>query len=782
MRANPRPWPESFDAGTSHSSPIAVGVTPAHHSNGAAGGMSLLERLAFIALPLLTFAALLWLLAADALPFEAALPWVPSLGVTLAWRIDGLSALMLLLVTGIGAAVFIYAGGYLAGDPRQRMFVLLTAFMAAMIACVAADDLILLFVAWETTSVLSFLLIGFNHDSEASRKAARKALLVTGLGSMALLAGIIVIGQLAGTYSLSRLIGLGPSLPESNPLRVALALIAIGCFAKSAQYPFHFWLPAAMAAPTPISAYLHSATMVKLGVYLLARLDPGFGTLPGWQVGLTLVGTTTSTWAMVLAMKERDLKRILAWSTVAALGTMVTLVGLHTETAPVALGAFILAHALYKAPLFFVVGNIDHGTGTRVIDRLGGLRTMMPFTAAAALMAGISMAGLPLSFGYIAKAVAKEAQSEVAWLAIIHYMGLLVSAASVAVAATAAVRVFWRHPGDIETCEAHEGPPVLIGPPLALAAAGIVFGVTPGMVNGLLALAARAMTPATGLPDVDLELHLGAALGTGLFTVLAGATIFWFWDRIHSVLEGRAERFGASAHYERSLVALQWVAPQLTRLMQHGRLHLYLAALVAATTLSLLVALAAGHDGLPVPAAAWPGLGIAGGAALIAASALLACVQKNRLVLLLASGLVGYGSAILFLFAGAPDLAFTQFAVETVFVVVVAALLLRLQRLGRPTSLDEPWLRPGAAVLSAGFGLALAALVLAVGAAPSDPALATFFGERSVPDAHGRNVVNVILVDFRAIDTLGEIMVVALSLMAALPLLRSLRREPGEGP
>jgi multicomponent Na+:H+ antiporter subunit A len=757
-------------------------VSPAHAAHGGASRMGRIERLGFIAVPLLAFVMLLRLLATGALPAAGRVDWVSELGASLAWRVDGLSTLMLLLVTGIGTAVFVYAGGYLAGHRHQRrLFVLLTGFMLAMIACVVADDLVLLFVAWELTSALSFLLVGFDHESEASRKAARKALLVTGGGGVLMLAGIILLGQTTGTFSISTLVAIGPSLPESTPLRVALALIAIGCFAKSAQYPFHFWLPGAMAAPTPVSAYLHSATMVKLGVYLLARLDPAFGTLPGWQVGLTVVGTTTSTWAMVLAMKERDLKRILAWSTVAALGTMVTLIGLNTDAAPVALGAFLLAHALYKAPLFFVAGNVDHGTGTRVIDRLGGLRTMMPFTAAAAAMAGISMAGLPLSFGYVAKAVVKEAQAEVAWLAVIHYLGLFVSAASVAVAAVAAVRVFWRHPGANETCEAHEGTPALIGPPLVVAAAGIVFGVMPGMLSDLLEAAAHAMTPGPNMLDVDLELNLGPALGTGLFTLLAGATIFWFWDRIHSVLEGRTERFGATARYERSLATLHWVAPRVTRFMQHGRLALYLATLGGVTTLTLLLAtLWAG--GVPAwPAAAWPGLGLGGGAGLVAAGALLACLQRDRLVLLLASGLVGYGSAIAFLFAGAPDLAFTQFAVETVFVVVVAALLLRLRRLGRPDSLPEPLLRPGAALLSAGFGVALTVLVLAVAAAPADPALAAFFGERSVPDAHGRNVVNVILVDFRALDTLGEIMVVALSLLAALPLLRALR-PPAERP
>ncbi|MCK6581426.1 MAG: hypothetical protein L6Q98_25325, partial [Anaerolineae bacterium] len=273
--------------------------------------------------------------------------------------------------------------GYLAGHPGQRrLYVLLSLFMLAMIGCVTADDLYTLFLFWEATSVLSFLLVGFEHDRPASRKSAQQALLVTGTGGLALLAGLILIAQAMGTTTISTVVEQLPTTLPTPTLVAGVLLVLVGAFTKSAQFPFHFWLPNAMSAPTPVSAYLHSATMVKLGVFLLARLDAGLDTWPLWQWLLQAAGSITAAWGMVLALRERDLKRILAWSTVATLGTLVALVGIPGEDAAVAVGSLLLAHALYKAPLFFVAGNIDHGTGTRVIDRLGNLRLAMPWTAA----------------------------------------------------------------------------------------------------------------------------------------------------------------------------------------------------------------------------------------------------------------------------------------------------------------------------------------------------------------------------------------------------------------
>jgi multicomponent Na+:H+ antiporter subunit A len=365
----------------------------------------------WLILPAVLLALMVYALIVVPLPWQASVPWVPALDIELAIYVDGLSAFFLVLITGVGTMVFLYAAAYMQADPRSsRLFLLLSLFMLAMVGCVTADNLITLFVFWELTSIVSFLLVGFNHQQQNSRQSAQQALLVTAGGGLFLLAGFLLLGQLAGTYSIRGLLLQADHLIQQPGIHVALVLIWIGCFTKSAQFPFHFWLPNAMTAPTPVSAYLHSATMVKLGIYLLARLDPAFDSLPLWRYGLVIIGSLTAILAVTHALRERDLKRILAWSTVAALGTLTLLVGLPGPHAALAVAAFLLAHALYKAPLFFVAGNVDHGAGTRIIDDLHGMRRYMPWTAAAALLAGVSMAGIPASFGFIAKDVMTAAK------------------------------------------------------------------------------------------------------------------------------------------------------------------------------------------------------------------------------------------------------------------------------------------------------------------------------------------------------------------------------------
>ena len=747
--------------------------------------MSGTARAAFALVPLTLLAGVVWIAATLTLPVAIRFDWIPALDIALAFRIDGLSLLMLLLITGVGSAVFVYAGGYLAGHRHQRrLFVLLTFFMFAMIGCVTADHLFVLFLFWELTSLLSFLLVGFEHDRLASRRSAQQAMLVTGTGGLALLAGFILLAGEMGTASLSTLIQELPGREQTPALTAALLLVLVGAFTKSAQFPFHFWLPNAMAAPTPVSAYLHSATMVKLGVFLLARLDPGFGDWSIWVWLLAASGSITAAWGMALALRERDLKRILAWSTVATLGTLVTLVGLRGEGATIAVGALLLAHALYKAPLFFVAGNIDHGTGTRDIDRLGNLRHAMPWTATIALLAGMSMAGMPLSFGYVVKDVILEAKSAEDVFAFAKAANTVFGAIAVAVAGVAAVRVFWRHPGQNETPAAHEGGAALIVPPLVLAVGGIVLGLFPFYVQDLIGGASVAMTPGTEAVIVALTPQVGPVLGSLLVTLAIGVAVFLYWDPLHLRVERlamRLEPVAMATLYERTILALPRVAATVTRGLQHGRLPGYLALAVATVTVALAAAILYGRQDLALPPWQAPTLGVVGACCLIVAGAAAAAMLEERLPLLLASGLIGYGSAVLFLFTGAPDVAFTQFTVETVFVVVVASILLQLKRLGRATSVPEPAPRRGAILVATGFASVITLLLLVTSAADIEPALSQYFAARSLPEAHGRNVVNVILVDFRALDTLGEITVVMLSLLAALPLLRALRASEGAG-
>ena len=741
--------------------------------------MGLASRAAFTALPLAALGVVVGMLLWLQLPTGGALDWIPALGISLAWRIDGLAVLMLLMITGVGSAVFVYAGGYFASHPGQRrLFVQLTLFMVAMIGCVTADNLFTLFLFWEATSVLSFLLVGFHHERAVSRKAAQQALLVTGTGGLALLAGLILIGQVMGTSTISVIVERLPATAPTPLLTAGVLLVIVGAFTKSAQFPFHFWLPNAMAAPTPVSAYLHSATMVKLGVYLLARLDAGLDDWLLWQVLLQGAGSITAAWGMVLALRERDLKRILAWSTVATLGTLVALVGMPGEGAAVAVGALLLAHALYKAPLFFVAGNVDHGTGTRIIDRLGNLRHAMPWTAAAAALAGMSMAGIPLSFGFVVKDLIGDAKAADNVLAFAPLANTVFSAIAVAVAGVAAVRVFWHRAPEPALTGVHEAGPALVLPPMVLAGFGVALGLFPAWAQPMVEAAGVAMTAGDGPVLAPLARALLAESLTFATTLALGAIVYLLWDVLHRMVDAVAPRlatFGLARLYERSLDWIPRLAAFSTRALQHGRSPGYMAVAAAAAVLAIGLPLVAAAPTLAWPAWSAPPLGVAGAVLLIAVGAMAAATLKDRLVLLLGAGLVGYGSAVLFLFAGAPDVAFTQVVVETVFVIVVAAVLLALKRQGKAMSVPEPVWRPMALVLSLAFATVLTALLLAAVALPFDDTLSRWFGEHSVPAAQGRNVVNVILVDFRALDTLGEITVVMLSLLAAVPLLRAVR-------
>lgn len=738
---------------------------------------------AWVALPPLTgFVALVWGLLHHPLPWRGGWAWAPSLGVEFALHIDGLSAQFLVLITGIGALVFVYASDYLAHEPaRGRLFLILTVFMLAMAGAVGADHLLVLFVFWELTSLTSFLLVGFHHDDEQARASARQALLVTMGGGLALLAAILLLAAMARSYSLQTIIAQGPVLVDDPRLPAALILLFIGCFTKSAQFPFHFWLPNAMTAPTPVSAYLHSATMVNLGVYLLARLDPAFNDLFLWEAALLGFGTLTAVWGAVQALRERDLKRILAWSTVSALGTLTLLIGLSNPGAGLAVAAFLFAHALYKAPLFFVAGNIDHATGTRLIDRLMGLWRAMPWTAVAAVLAGLSMAGLPLSFGFVAKDLITTAKADADVLALVGYATLFVNGVAAAVAGVATIRIFGGPP---EWPKGHvrEVSWRMTLPPLLIALVGIEFEFLPNIADPLLAEAALAISPALGTVDVAASYQFGTVLTATEITLLVGLVLFLLWDRVHDLLQRVywLDHLGPAACYERTLNGVIHLAAWQTRALQHGRLAGYLRlSIVGLLALATGAALATGMSDFIGASGAlfreWPAQGWAWLVAvvLIVAGAGASVVLRNRMALLMASGLVGYGSAVLFLFTGAPDLAFTQFAVETALVVVAAALL---PRYGVPPVVTgEP--RVGNALLALACGAGTFALLLQLFALPPDSTLADWFGAASLPQAHGRNVVNVIIVDFRALDTLGEITVVIFSLIAALPLLGALARR-----
>ncbi|WP_051933379.1 hydrogen gas-evolving membrane-bound hydrogenase subunit E [Massilia sp. BSC265] len=726
----------------------------------------------------------IWLLPLALLPAVASLPgeptswswsWVDALDVRLGFAADGLARLFLLLVCVVGTAVLAYTPGYLHGHARLgQLMGLLVAFMLAMAGAILADDLFLLLLFWEATSVLSFLLVGFGHDSQDSRDSARQALLVTGAGGLALLAGFVLILIAAPGLRLSDLARLDPAVLADPRFQAGAMLVLAGAMTKSAQFPFHFWLPGAMAAPTPVSAFLHSATMVNLGVYVMARFDEAMGAVPWWEGALLSIGTLTALWGAVQAPRERDLKRILAWSTVSALGTLTVLIGLPNELSALAFTAFLLAHALYKAPLFFVAGNIDHATGTRQIDQLGGLRRAMPVTALAALLAGISMAGLPATIGFVAKDSIKAASelSDVIW--VVEGVSLLVSTVGMAVASVAVLRIFFGRVQHPEGHVPHEGTWRLTLPPLALAGLGIVLGLFPSLAEPLVADAARMISPALERADAALEPQWLLRLESFAVVWGIGLVVYAGWNRLHRLLERMRflDRAGPEAAFVASLHGIRQVAGVLGRRLQTGRLSRYLG-ITAAATIALCAPWVFALR-LPAPAPLAPdGAGVLLGCLTAALGALLAARARDTLQCLLGAGGVGAGSAMVFLFRGAPDLALTQLAVESVFVVVAAVALRRhRQRLGSAGRRPARAWRAGTALA---FGLLLGAALLALSGRPFDSAMSDYFLAHSVPQAHGHNVVNVILVDFRALDTLGEIAVVMLAALAAWPLARRLR-------
>lgn len=705
-------------------------------------------------------------------PRTVAVPWAPSLGVEAAFRADGWSLLMALLIAGIGTLVSVYAGGYLLGDRQlPRFYLLLFAFMAAMLGVVTADDLILLFVFWELTSITSFFLIGYKHESEESRSNALQGLFVTAGGGLAMLAGFLVLGSIGGTFRISGLMADPSALTADPAYPVALVLVAVGAFTKSAQWPFHFWLPNAMAAPTPVSSYLHSATMVKAGVYLLARLAPGLGGTPMWFWLLTLVGGATMIAAALLALPQRDSKRLLAYSTLVALGAMVVLIGVGTPAAIKALVVFLLAHALYKAPLFMTAGSVDHEAGTRDVTRLAGLGRAMPWTFAAALLAGLSSAGLPPLVGFLGKELAYEALSVAPWL-------LVALVASSAILVLVVVLVAWR-PFVGRAVRApkavHEAPVSMLLGPLLLAAFGLTFGLAPGLVqDSLMRPAAGAVLGAPYAFDLYLWHGVNLALVLSIVTLALGGLLVVSWARVHARARvvAAAVRIGPLAAYEGLWRAVLRFAEVQTRWVQSDDLRHQLT-----TTVGFAVALTGGVALLrgAFASIAWaPANGYVHEFlyfAVVLLATLTVVRSHSRLVAITSLGVVGFGVAFVFVLFAAPDLAITQFLVDTLVVIIAALVLIRLPSSALRAEGGVGIRRLSGTIAIVG-GLLIAGLVLAVTALPFDATLTRFYEAASYPEANGRNIVNVILVDFRAVDTLGEVVVLAVAAGGVAALLR----------
>ncbi|WP_105427588.1 putative monovalent cation/H+ antiporter subunit A [Neorhizobium tomejilense] len=713
--------------------------------------------------------------------------WAPSFNLSFSWFLDGLSLTFALLITGIGALIVVYSGGYMKGHEGQgRFMAFILAFMGAMLGLVVSDSFLMLFVYWELTSITSFLLIGFDHEREAARRAALQALVVTGGGGLCLLAGLVFLWNITGVTQLSLLVHLGDGLRQSPFYLATLLLVLAGAFTKSAQFPFHFWLPNAMEAPTPVSAYLHSATMVKAGVYLLMRLNPVMGDTPAWVILLPFFGGITLIAGTFLAVRQTDLKLMLAYTTMASLGLLVMLTGFGSAHAVEAAVLYLVAHSLFKGALFMVAGTVDHEAGTRDVTKLGGLRAAMPVTFGAALLAALSMGGLPLFFGFLAKEEIYAALAAGNPRAV-FFTGLAVigNALMFAIAFAVALKPFLGP--HVETPKhAHEGPMTLWLGPVVLSVLGLAAALFSGVAHRYISSPmASAITDEKIVIDISTVPHLGLPLLLSVITVLLGALAFWRLTDLRAFMVRAVESLGPGPDrgFDHVVSGLVRLSAAVTRFVQPGRLEIYITATFILLAVTLLVPPFVFGE-LPVMPA-WPEQLLVQEAAFfaIAVIGLFAVLRaKDRLTAIVSLGIQGFAVAVIFLLFGAPDLSFTQFMVETLSVVILALVMTRLRLTPRDHRPLGQSLFDGMVAVACGLGFTL--LLLKSTQAPFDTVLTDFFNTYSKTVAHGANVVNVIIVDFRGTDTLGEIAVVMVTALAVLALIRvraGKRAGSGEG-
>jgi len=717
----------------------------------------------------------------DGATFVQSWPWIPDLGLVASFRLDGFGLLFALLILVIGLLVVVYARYYLAPeDSQERFYGLLLLFMGAMLGVVLSENLLLLVTFWELTSLSSFLLIGFwRHEAEA-RRGARLALMITGAGGLALLAGVLLLGHVVGSFELTQVLASG-ALVKAHPLyETILVLVLLGAFTKSAQFPFHFWLPHAMAAPTPVSAYLHSATMVKAGIFLLGRLFPALAGTETWFYVVSGVGLTTQLFASYVALFRHDLKGLLAYSTVSHLGLVTLLFGLGTPLGEIAAVFHIINHAVFKASLFMAAGIIDHETGTRDMRRLSGLARYMPWTAALATIAAGAMAGVPLLNGFLSKEMFFAETFQVQWLGPWYW--LLPVAATLAGIFTVAYSTRFVHdvffgpaPQGLPKTP-HEPPRWMKVPVEILVGLCLLVGLTPAItVDPLLRAAAGAVLQAP-LPEFSLALWHGFNLPVLMSVVaLAGGAIVYFTRRYHFDLHGYQQkpvdgRAISELGVARAVHGARWLVERVANhSLQRYVLLLVLAALVLGVSGARGLALT-GTASLTPP----DGLAMLITAALVITCIAATMLHTKRLLALVLVGVVGLAVSLAFVRLSAPDLALTQLLVE-----IVTVLLLLLAMYFMPAESPRESSRPrqvrdvAVAVVAGG---AMSALAWALLTRPLDT-IAWYYLENAKPEGGGYNVVNVILVDFRGFDTLGEITVLGVAAVGILALLQGLKLD-----
>jgi len=708
-------------------------------------------------------------------------PWMPAIGLNASFRLDGFGLLFALLILVIGLLVVVYARYYLAPeDSQERFYGLLLLFMGAMLGVVLSENLLVLVTFWELTSLSSFLLIGFWRHAPDARRGARLALMITGAGGLALLAGVLLIGRVVGSFELTQVLASGELIRSSPLYGVILALVLLGAFTKSAQFPFHFWLPHAMAAPTPVSAYLHSATMVKAGIFLLGRLFPALAGTDVWFFAVTGVGLATQLFASFVALFRHDLKGLLAYSTVSHLGLITLLFGLGTPLGEIAAVFHIINHAVFKASLFMAAGIIDHETGTRDMRRLSGLARYMPWTAALATIAAGAMAGVPLLNGFLSKEMYFAETLHVEWVGhgylVLPLLATLTGVFTVAYSTRFVHDVFFGPPPRDLPKTPHAPPRWMKLPVEVLVGICLAVGLAPALtVEPLLRVAAAAVLQEP-LPPFSLKLWHGFNLPLAMSVVaFAGGMALYFARRYHFDLHGYQQRpVDGRAISERAVSAAVFGARRLVGAIANDSLQRYvLLTVLTAIALGVTGARGLGLTG-GLPRTAPDALAVLATAVLVVSAIAVTVTHARRLLAVVLIGTVGLVVSLAFVRLSAPDLALTQLLVE---IVTVILLLLAMYFLPAESPVDSSagrHARDGLVAVAAGG--AAGALAWALMTRPLDT-ISWYFLEQAKPAGGGHNVVNVILVDFRGFDTLGEVTVLGIAAVAIVALLDTLRLD-----
>ena len=714
---------------------------------------------------------------------RVAWPWIPELGLNFSLRLDGLGFLFVSLILGIGLLVIMYARYYLApSEALGRFYGFLLLFMGSMLGVVTADNLILLLIFWELTSLSSFLLIGYWRHRADARQGARMALAVTGGGGLALLAGVLLLGHIAGSYEISEIIARGDLIRGHDWYAPALVLILLGAFAKSAQFPLHFWLPHAMAAPTPVSAYLHSATMVKAGVFLIARLYPALSGTDLWFFLVGGVGMATLLFGAYISLFQHDIKGLLAYSTISHLGLITLLFGMGTELSAVAGVFHIINHAIFKASLFMAAGIIDHETGTRDMRRINGLWKFMPHTATLAMVAAASMAGVPLFNGFLSKemffaeSLSEQLPLGASWL--IPTLAVIAAVFAVAYSLRFIHDVFFNgDPIDLPRTP-HEPPRFMKIPVEILVTLCLVVGILPGITVQPVLQAVTASVLQSAVPHYELGIWHGFTLpfAMSLVALGGGAAIYVFRRRLFAFHERSAHLADGRRMFEATLALAIRGAARITGVLEAGSQQRYLVILLG---MSLLAGIAAylGHGIAPVAGASMPPDAVAVAAFIVLGAAAVGATvwHRRRMVAVILLGAVGLVVTLAFARFSAPDLALTQLSVEVVSVILLLLALHFLpERTPAESSAPRRW-RDAALSLAAGGGMGL--LTWEMLRRPHD-SISGYYLDNALTGGGGTNVVNVILVDFRGFDTWGEITVLGIAAIAIFAVLRHLVLVP----